>query len=98
MNFYAVLSRGSVYYWILFRPITANDYHKKQKINKKKKKNLSSTYFQHLSAKFTFFWFWRQPITRHKTDVHVYGPHCWKHFLGYPENFWNSRNAFWEAL
>ena len=40
MNFYAVLSRGSVYYWILFRPITANDYHKKQKINNKKKKQI----------------------------------------------------------
>ena len=40
MNFCAVLSPGSVYYWILFRPVTANDYHKKKKKKKKKGKVL----------------------------------------------------------
>ena len=39
MNFYGVLSPVSVYYWILFRPITENDYHtQKKKTTTTKKK------------------------------------------------------------
>ena len=35
----------------------------------RKKKWLTSTYFQYISAKFTLFWFWPQPIRRHETDI-----------------------------
>ena len=35
----------------------------------KKKKRLTSTYFQYISAKFTLFWFWPQPIRRYETDI-----------------------------
>ena len=58
--FYAVFP-CSVYYWILFWPISANGC--------RQRNCPTSTYFQYLSAKFILFWLWPQPITRHETDT-----------------------------
>ena len=61
MNYFYAVFSCSVYYWILFRLITANSCHEKN--------CATSTHFRYLSAKLILFWVWPQPITGHETDI-----------------------------